>query len=254
MREDFSKVLCERPRIMHSAKNDWLRSERKKFKGSDPEEWATKEPMCRYTSGAEKELSENFEPLLRFLRSRTGKPWDKVYREIRAQMDTRSAVQAHIFQHLWHFVERNPVMVGREAYRPTGWYETRRRVSDFYVDPHGILRFQGRVARAKLSAKQKRDYLIPLPGGKFLEKIGEQWFEITVGKIPVPLSTYAGSREGTSVHDIVVGEVFCWIRSDQTLTYSRVSPYGKGLYAATKKAADKKTIKRALEAQARKKR
>ncbi|WP_395391196.1 hypothetical protein WBP07_11565 [Novosphingobium sp. BL-8A] len=95
---------------------------------------------ARYT----KSLSENLAPLVRFLRSRCGQPWDLVFSEICAGLDTGSAVKMHVRQHLGDFVitrisigrygewlfEREVLTVGRR------W--SRRRA--FFVDPaDGIL-------------------------------------------------------------------------------------------------------------------
>ncbi|MBL9003767.1 MAG: hypothetical protein JNJ46_05940 [Myxococcales bacterium] len=56
-------------------------------------------------------LSENLAPLRRFLRRRVGQPWNAVHAEICAHIKLDSAVQKHVLDHLWHYVERNPVFI-----------------------------------------------------------------------------------------------------------------------------------------------
>lgn len=51
-----------------------------------------------------KMFGENLNPLWRYLQKQVGKNWDKVYSEICENMDRRSAVGGHIFEHLWGYV------------------------------------------------------------------------------------------------------------------------------------------------------
>src|SRR5258708_38763728 len=48
----------------------------------------------------QKHLNENLAPLRRYLMAQVGRPWDKVYGEIRGTIDTRSAIGLHVLQHL----------------------------------------------------------------------------------------------------------------------------------------------------------
>lgn len=84
-------------------------------------------------------LSENLAPLCRFLQRRVGRPWNEVHSEICAHIAVRSAVQKHVLDHLWHYVERNPVMIdgrphharaSRGMYHPLSGYRY-----SFYVCP-----------------------------------------------------------------------------------------------------------------------
>lgn len=56
-------------------------------------------------------LSENLSPLRRFLLRRVGHPWNQVHAEICAHIRLSSAVQKHVLDHLWHYVERHPVFI-----------------------------------------------------------------------------------------------------------------------------------------------
>jgi hypothetical protein len=89
-----------------------------------------------------KELNEYLNPLVRYLAKNCGRPWDKVYSEICENMDRRGAVQDHIFQHLFDYVELHPIF---EDGRPhnTGYRGLNRLYKSgwtFYVDSTGALR------------------------------------------------------------------------------------------------------------------
>lgn len=148
MRDDMKKVLITRPRLGSRLKNEDVRHRRRENIREDSES-STKggmKPRGRKWSDR-KQLNEYLNPLIRFLGSRIGKPWDKTHSEIRKKNSAKSAIGAHIYQHLWDFVERHPVWKGKvagrlnwngkwvplEAKQGSGWRE-------FYVDKHGILR------------------------------------------------------------------------------------------------------------------
>jgi len=80
-----------------------------------------------------KELNENLGPLQRFLEKSVGRSWNKVYSEIRQQLDHRRATGFHILQHLNEMVQTHP---GQRAY------------TELFVDPKtGILRKRKRPRR-----------------------------------------------------------------------------------------------------------
>src|SRR5690349_2140895 len=100
MREDMDKLLVERRRhgggvrFPRGAEGKWRRVALE----DRPKRESLRRPWCG--SGAEKCLNENLAPLRRFLRSHCGRPWNKVYSEIRERINPNSAVQLHIWQHL----------------------------------------------------------------------------------------------------------------------------------------------------------
>ena len=71
------------------------------------------------------------QPLRRFLLSKLGQPWDKVYSELRANMRVSKAIDLHILQHLEQMVhlhvevvDRKPMVVsygGLREIRATRW-------------------------------------------------------------------------------------------------------------------------------------
>ena len=143
MRRDMHKVIVERERKggrSPARKPPWEKRGRL-------EDYPEKEGMRRrhVLSRDWKMLNENLSPLKRYLRKQVGRPWNAVYREISTGLRSTSAVQQHVRDHVWDFVERH-VTVG-----PKGevllaphrrWGIARKlRPGELYIDPRtGILR------------------------------------------------------------------------------------------------------------------
>lgn len=139
MRKDFNKLLCERERRVSysSIRNpDWdqfeLNSDRgslltfvpenydlkthddqnlTQFEDNDLKDWHPWEhlPKTDKKKGKKihsKELNENLNPLVRFLRSNVGKQWDEIYSELCRSLRKDKAINLHVFQHLRHYVEK----------------------------------------------------------------------------------------------------------------------------------------------------
>lgn len=111
MRSDMFKVIVERPRAGGYGKPSNGRKKEKSKKDYDnyPLHESTARKHRPYS--AYKELNENLAPLQRFLHSRVGKHWDKVFSEICERIDMRSAVKKHIRDHVksmvWTEVEQH---------------------------------------------------------------------------------------------------------------------------------------------------
>jgi hypothetical protein len=135
------KLIVERPRLGAShappvkLKRD--RDQDRKFIGL--------KRHVRERAAYSKSLNENLAPLVRYLRKQRGRPWDDVFSEICAGLDTGSTVKMHVRMHLEDFVlvristGRHGELMheGREVRpEPSSW-----RWHEFYVDPDdGILK------------------------------------------------------------------------------------------------------------------
>jgi len=142
MRDDMHKVIVERPRRGAG----WARDGRPL-----PVEDQPSRDKFRRGSQRSKTLNENLAPLKRYLQKQVGRPWDKVYGEIRERISPSNTVQMHIHQHLFDYVERNVTFIdgvphGSEGSRlvPLGTY----RSPIVYVCPKtGLLRSVKRKKR-----------------------------------------------------------------------------------------------------------
>lgn len=130
MRSDISKVLVTTARYGSRMKNGEVRALRRERITEDydgPRRTSMKPSHHRYCD--RKQLNEYLNPLQRFLHKQVGRRWDDVYSEICEHNSRNSAVGAHIYEHLFDYVEVNPTAVR------SGWFPAR-----FFVDDDGVLR------------------------------------------------------------------------------------------------------------------
>ncbi|RIX79871.1 hypothetical protein [Acidovorax cavernicola] len=156
MRDDMDKVIVERPRGGRRVQGDgrvWRNSpERGSHLG------------MKRGLGSPKWLSENLQPLKRWLHKQVHRPWDKVYAELCSGIDRRSTVQAHIFQHIGDFVARDTVLCDGEVRVPPYRWGDARRVPlheapgvELFVHPvTGILLPNRRLRQARAARASKR--------------------------------------------------------------------------------------------------
>jgi len=160
MRPDMVKVIVERERTGH-IRDYHLARHRKKFNPKDLEEAVTHESMRKrhvWDWGDPKALNENLSPLRGFLRSRVGKPWNKVYSELNEFVNPKSAVQMHIRQHIDGYVEMHAKKDEYgNYYRDSPWVgRILLKAGELYVNAMGIL----------CSAKEPKQKIKLLPGQK----------------------------------------------------------------------------------------
>ncbi len=140
MRQDMNKLLVERPRCGWRTRK--LNRGKIKAAGEDyPSRIGVRRQ--RATNGSKtKYLNENLAPLKRYLGKQAGRPWDKIYSELRANISPKNAVQMHILEHVHDFVAR-PV-IGKDG----AWIWPRRfawsdgpKKGQLYIHPRdGILK------------------------------------------------------------------------------------------------------------------
>ena len=144
MRKDMNKVLVTTPRVGSSMKNGEVKKHRRQEREgrySDMPGYSSMKPKS-HSWDDRKAFNEYLNPLVRFLQKNCNRPWDKVYSEICINMDRRSTVKEHIFQHLFDYVKTKPIFKGGRPYETgsnalyplykTGW--------TFYVDGSGLLK------------------------------------------------------------------------------------------------------------------
>lgn len=137
MRKDMAKVVTERPRRGHSnASSKWGRRLGKNEYALD-DHGANRARVSRHRQYGwnAKEFSDSLGPLRRYLRKQVGRPWDKVWSEITATLDSRSLTGQHIFDHIRWEVELD-AWLGDDGrlYHKRRW-GTIELVSGLYVHP-----------------------------------------------------------------------------------------------------------------------
>ena len=142
MRRDMHKVIVERPRRKGLGPYRQSRGGRGRVLADLPNKEGIRKS---YTiRGTDKELNENLAPLKRYLRKQVGRPWNAVYRDISAVLNSRSAVQQHVRDHLWDFVAEHVILGERGAVfkaPPNPWFGSGRlRPGQLYIHPRtGLL-------------------------------------------------------------------------------------------------------------------
>ena len=137
MRKDMAKVVTESPRRGHSNPScKWGRRLTKDEYALD-DHGASRALISRqrqYGWNA-KEFSDSLGPLRGYLHKQVGRPWDKVWSEIAATLDSRSLTGQHIFDHIRWEVELD-AWLGDDGrlYHKRRW-GTIELVSGLYVHP-----------------------------------------------------------------------------------------------------------------------
>ncbi len=206
MRPDFKHLLTERERYL----SRWVKENQGEKKILEREEahleyedWAPgrKIGMKKNHFGTRrttKSLSENLSPLANFLRTSVGRKWDEVFSEINEACPNDSAVSAHIYSHLWHFVVRKPLITEEGKVYDTqnlggymeGLVESKSSYPRFYVHPEtNILLEAPRTTKRlrKLKTEGVESTFVPLKNKNFAAKIKGIWYETVLEAIPKPV-------------------------------------------------------------------
>jgi hypothetical protein len=147
MRRDMAKVIVERPRSgsrLPARKKGY----RKQLQKTPFDELPTREPMLGRWRGMDRSLNEHLGPMRRFLRSRVGRPWNKVHQELCAHVSMDNAVQKHVLTHVFDYVHRLVDVAGRKVTLRIGLGRGRLlRPGELYVSPRTGLLLAVRPAR-----------------------------------------------------------------------------------------------------------
>jgi hypothetical protein len=202
MRPDMSKVIVERPR---------LRGGRgKKHRALVADLDAPLHQGMRRVHKNLKCLNENLNPLQRFLGSRVGKYWPKVYAEICENLRPSSTIQQHVRDHLFDFVATRTTLRTDGVWVNNGYGGPARLEDsgcDFYVHPVSkcLMRNKHRqgwtkqrqersAQRAAEIAERRRD----LGENRQLHKLNGCWFEVALAPLATRRQTLAKPHAGST--------------------------------------------------------
>lgn len=180
MRDDMTKVIIDRPRFGHrdpSRKKGY----RKYVQQTGLEQLPQRETMLGRWRGKGRYFNDHLAPLWRFLQSRVGRPWNRVYQEICQHVSLNSVVQKHLLTHVDRMVAIR-VEVSEDGALAWGPDERRQyplRPGDFYVCPRtGILkrfpRQRGETLLQEIDRGQTKQYRLR----------DGQWWELRLQKRP----------------------------------------------------------------------
>lgn len=176
MREDFHKIVVERPRwgsSLPSHKTRWSSN------GYDPDgeyDLPNRESSSWHRNGNEKGFSDHLSPLRRWLGKQVGRPWHKVEGEILKGLDTRTVIGRHLLDHARQMVEIH-CRIGADG-RP---YALRGYCfREFYVHPRSGLLLRAKPLRIDEAAERRRRIAqatkVRLDERTRAEKIGYLWY------------------------------------------------------------------------------
>ncbi|MGA0601633.1 hypothetical protein ACO2Q3_13090 [Caulobacter sp. KR2-114] len=157
MRPDMAKILVERPR------GGGGRTRHKGRPPRDPDLLRAKLTGRRIAqeAGAAKWLGENLAPLRRYVEQQEGRPWNKVFSEMREHIRPGNTVQEHVFAHLDAYLIRDVEKVSPSPAAPCGLiardrmgHRGTRPVEErqLYIDPD-----DGLLKRARRKFKGPRE-------------------------------------------------------------------------------------------------
>lgn len=205
MRDDIAKKMLEPPRYGGGGKHQFKKHERRA--GKDPRRWdnlpkkgSMKRPNISGWNG--KYFNATTAPLDGFLRKNVGRPWDKVYSEIRSALRPTNATRKHVLSYLVpNMVELKPFFEegSNIPYDPIcrGRKWGRTEVSGFYVDRHGLLKNnwdKAKKRQARARKNYRRDDRKRINDLEEYRKIKGAWFHVW----------YKNIRRGESGYDVIL--------------------------------------------------
>ena len=144
MRKDMAKVLTTTAR-RGGGKGDsrFCRGiEKNSFNYENaPKKESIKKRAYRAHGWGVKELNEYLNPLENYMKRQVGRPWSKVYSEVCKNMDKRSAVGLHIFEHIDGYIARKAYWKNGILYNGGGYGVYPLAYKEIYVCPKdGIIK------------------------------------------------------------------------------------------------------------------
>lgn len=196
MRNDFHKVIAERPRSgssLPSRKTGWST---RAYDAGDEYALPVRESMSWNRIPKRKHFSDHLSPLQRYLDKQVGRPWRKVEAEIRLVLDLTTLMGRHLWDHAKGMVERDCWM--DPDGRPHGTIYG-NPVRGLYVHPRRglLLRAkpprQDKASERRQRIEQKRE--IRLDDRTRAERLGGLWFLfLETGRTEVFVETRYGPQ------------------------------------------------------------
>jgi hypothetical protein len=236
MRADMAKVIVERPRLgSHDRGKGKGYTRRQQRLGLEA---LPRREGIKVRSGGTKILNEHLGPLRRFLLSRVGRLWDKVFAEICANISRNSAVQDHVRDHVADYVETNVVLRGGVPCFGTGrWYgrplaEVAYRRLQLYVCPLTGLLKRLRLRRTRpLSKRTKAIPYVPLGKDRQCRWVEGGWYLVELKPLPLP-------GQPRNAYDVVLNRRVALLSAEDAH-----KAYGAAVYAAAKRRLGKKEMR-----------
>lgn len=232
MRSDMAKVIVERPRYGSRVRGK-PKGYRRRLQRLSMEGLPRREGIKKRSQGGTKSLNEHLGPLRRFLESRVGHPWNKVFSEICERVDRSSAVQDHVRDHVEDYVAVHVVLLGGVPCLADG-LPLARCWKKWYVCPRsGLLKKVKRGSRKLLFRHE------PSPPPRYVQLgkwqqcrlVHGAWHLVTLQRLPAPPA-------GSKAHDVLLDRCVSSITTEEA-----VRTYGAPVYAVAVRPLGKRERK-----------
>lgn len=189
MRRDMQKVIVERPR--HGGHDQIHRPKR------NDEDWSVypKRESMRRCWKDRKELSDNLNPLWRYLDKQVGRLWDDVWSEISATLDFRGVLGFHVKSHIDEHVQLHVRLINGEPHEVRRYGDNRwEPVTGLYVHPkdgtlrQGPPRYPHTRYRSPFEQRVEQGAVKIVDTQTQLHKVKGCWFLVTLA--PIPMGPY----------------------------------------------------------------
>jgi hypothetical protein len=223
MRADMHEVLIERPRHGYRLKS---------HRGNKPRvaEWDGEDGFSRdYTprQNRTKYLSDLLSPLKRWLRAQVNRPWDKVWSELCAGIDTRGVIGRHLMDHARQFVDtdcridaQRRVWVSASRYHRQFYGEGLMAPEGLYVHPlTGLLRWKEPPPRSSWRRVEVNEDVRRLGENAFLLRRDGIWYAVVAERILY-------ERKGEPAADFIVGGMGYRVTQKRQLSGSQLRRHG----------------------------
>lgn len=199
MRDDMAKVVTERPRRGHANKSLKTRKRlhRSEFELDDVGPNVAPVSRHRQHGYMAKEFSDLLGPLRKYLKSQTGRPWNKVFSELSQKLDRRSMAGEHIWSHVKSEVETNCFMYeGKVWVWPRYGFGDPHQPDGLYVHPNdGLLKWSDYKRYRAFRPKPDPD-VFQIDSKTTLRKVDGIWYRFT----------FVGVKQGFKHFDPVSGK------------------------------------------------
>ncbi|MEZ4472458.1 MAG: hypothetical protein R3F60_17015 [bacterium] len=223
MRDDMDKLLGGRTRGGTRHRNPEVRTARTQDRAvAAHEAWdeVPRRARIRPDVPRQEDKRQNLQPLVRFLRSRCGRPWDRVYAELCRGLEFHSAGRLRTF----HFLR---FLVAQDA------ADIPPRASLFYVHPTSRVLLE--VPRRRRPPPAPSPDHFRAPDGRFYARYGGLWWQVELAATPPIPRGY----ELPDFVDALLREPVCQENADV-----RGHLYGRrDRYATARRPVSRKTLK-----------
>jgi len=248
MRADMAKVLVERPRLGSRSGSEPGKGYQSRVRklldaGDSP---PVREGIRRPYTTNRKHFNEHLGPLRRYIDSQVGRPWDKVYAEVCANIDRGNVVQKHILTHLFEYVVTDAILLDGVPCRGSGRQYGQPLADNYPFQLWYVCPRSGLLRRARFSGRRAavRAYRQTLCGAKdrlpiTVVRVNESlrclqfqygWELVTVAPLPGERSPHY-----LSAADVVLGKPLTEAQARQH--------YGAAVYAVARRRLRKKELK-----------